>query len=72
MTRLLEQAIEAAGKLPEAEQDTIATIILEELDDERRWSEAFARSQGPLSKLAEKVRADIAAGRVRAIGIDEL
>lgn len=72
MTRLLEHAIEEARKLPAPVQDAIAALILEELDDERRWDEAFANSQDQLSKLAAKVRRDIADGRVRDGGIDEL
>ncbi len=46
------------------EQDFIATIILEGLEDERRWEKSFAESQDQLAQLAEKVRADIKAGRV--------
>ena len=72
MTRLLEQAIGEARKRSEAEQDAIAALILEELADDRRWDEAFAASQDRLSELAAKVRGDIAAGRVRDVGIDEL
>ena len=72
MTQLLEQAIGEARKLPAPEQDAIAALILEELADDRRWDEAFANSQEQLSKLAAKVRRDIADGRVRDGGIDEL
>lgn len=72
MTRLLEQAIGEARKLPETEQDAIAALILEELADERRWDEAFAGTQDRLAQLAAKVRRDVAAGRVREVGIDEL
>jgi hypothetical protein len=72
MTQLLQQALSEIQKLPASEQDAIAAIILEELADERRWDEAFARSQPQLDTLATKVRADIAAGRVRHGGIDEL
>ena len=72
MTQLLEQAIGEARKLPEDEQDAIAALILEELADERRWEDAFAGSQAQLSRLAEKVKQEIKAGRVHDIGIDEL
>lgn len=72
MTQLLEQAIEAVRTLPSSEQDAIAALILEEIADERRWDEAFARSQPQLARLAEKVRADIRAGRVKDVGMDEL
>ncbi len=72
MTQLLEQVIEQVKKLPSSEQDAIASLILEEIADERRWDAAFARSQPQLARLAEKVRADIRAGRVRDAGMDEL
>jgi hypothetical protein len=38
-------------QLPANEQDAIAAIILEELEDEVRWQEKFARSQDVLAKL---------------------
>jgi len=72
MTQLLEQALTEVKKLPETEQDAIATLILEELADERRWQENFARSQDQLARLAAKVREDIRAGRVKSGGFDQL
>ena len=72
MTQLLEQAFAKVQKLPASEQDAIAAVILEELADEQRWDNAFARSQDQLARLAEKVREDIRAGRVNDIGMDEL
>jgi len=72
MTDLLEQAVAEIQKLSAAEQDAIAAMILEEIADERRWDEAFARSQGQLGRLADRVREDIRAGRVKNLGMDEL
>ena len=72
MTQLLEEAMGEVQKLPDASQDAIAAIILEELSDDRRWDEAFTRSQDQLGRLANRVREDIRAGRVRNLGIDEL
>lgn len=72
MTRLLEQAFAEASKLPASEQDAIAAVIMEELADEHRWAESFARSQASLAKLAAKVREDIRAGRVRRMEVDDL
>jgi len=72
MTQLLEQAIGEVRALPADQQDLIAIVILEELADERRWAEAFARSQDQLSRLADKVRDDIEAGRTHALGMDDL
>lgn len=62
MTQLLEKALHEVSKLPPEKQEAIASVILEELEDERRWDEAFAASQ---DKLAQKVRSDIKAGRFK-------
>ena len=72
MTRLLEQVLAEVQKLPEAEQDAIAAMILEEIADERAWDEAFAGSQEQLGRLADRVREDIRAGRVKNVGMDQL
>ncbi len=58
MTQLLE-ALACVAQLPAEQQDAIASIILEELEDEQRWDAAFAASQEKLGKLAGKVRGDI-------------
>src|SRR5712691_13185674 len=68
MTTLLEKALAEVTKLAPEAQDAIAALILEELDDEQRWDTTFAATQPQLAKLAEKVREDIRAGRVRNIG----
>ena len=72
MTQLLQQALAAVQKLEPEQQDAIATLILDELADDQRWDEAFNRSQDQLARLADKARADIAAGRVVNKGFDEL
>ena len=58
MTSLLERAIKEAQTLADAEQDWIASIILEAIADEKRWDDSFARSQDQLTRMADKVRAD--------------
>jgi len=72
MTNLLEQAWGEVQKLSAAGQDAIAAIILDELADEQRWADAFARSQDQLARLADGVRAEIRAGKTKDVGIDEL
>ena len=71
MTPLLKKVLSEVYKLQPEEQDAIAAVILEELEDERQWQEAFAESQDKLAQLARKVRADIKAGRIKNMGIDE-
>ncbi len=72
MTQLLQQALSAVNALDDQAQDAIASIILEELAEDGKWDESFARSQSQLARMAQKARADIAAGRVRDGGFDEL
>ena len=72
MTQLLEEVIAKIHKLPAAEQDAIATMILDELADEQQWDKVFANSQDKLTKLAKKVREDIKVGKIKKLGFDEL
>ena len=72
MTKLLEQAVEKAKTLPESEQDAIAAIILEELEDELRWESAFARSQDALAKLAREAMSEYEAGKTKELDPDTL
>jgi hypothetical protein len=52
MSELFDFAIQKVQNLPEAEKNVIAAIIIEELEDETRWKQAFSRSQDALAKLA--------------------
>jgi hypothetical protein len=72
VTQLLQQAIAELHKLPDSDQDAIAAMILAEIADDEQWTDTFAKSQGELSRMAERVRDDIRSGRVRDVGIDEL
>ena len=67
MTKLLEKAIEQIQKLPASEQDAMATIVLEELASEDRWTESFAKSQEKLAKLAEDALAEYKSGRTKPL-----
>ena len=65
MTDLLERALREAARLPAAEQDRIAQVILDEIEDEGRWQATFARSRDHLAALARAAREEIARGEVR-------
>ncbi|MEM7736955.1 MAG: hypothetical protein AAF267_14320 [Deinococcota bacterium] len=67
MTELLEKAIAQVQDLPAANQDAIAQLILEELEDERLWDEAFAHEKSPalLEKLLAEAEAEQQAGLVQ-------
>ncbi|MEH2223008.1 hypothetical protein [Nostoc sp.] len=72
MTELLEQAIAKLKNLPANEQDAIAAMILAELEDERGWNEAFARSPDMLAKLATEAMAEYRAGKTQELDPDTL
>jgi hypothetical protein len=46
MSQLLDTAVAAAKRLPDADQEAIGALILAEIEDDRRWEENFARSPG--------------------------
>lgn len=72
MTELLEQAIARLKTLSTDKQDAIATLILEEIEDERRWDESFARSPDLLAKLAAEAVVEYRAGKTQELDPDIL
>lgn len=44
MTALLQRAIAETSKLSDEQQDAIASLILEELEDEAKWDAKFSNS----------------------------
>lgn len=72
MTELLERAIARLQTLPESEQNAIASIILDEIEDERRWDKAFARSPDILAKLAASAMAEYHAGETQELDLETL
>jgi len=72
MTKLLDQAIEKARALSDAEQDMIAASILEELEEDHRWDRAFAASADVLAKMAEEALAEDRAGRTLPLDPEKL
>lgn len=67
MTELLQKAIAKISNLPDEEQDTIATIILEELEDEKKWETVFANSQDVLATLAAEAMTEYRAGNTQEL-----
>ncbi|MBW4668825.1 MAG: hypothetical protein KME60_15720 [Cyanomargarita calcarea GSE-NOS-MK-12-04C] len=72
MTELLEKAIAQLKNLPASEQDAIAAMILEELEDEVLWDAAFAGSQDALAKLGAEAMAEYHAGKTQELDPDRL
>ncbi len=72
MTQLLEKAYKRIALLPEPEQDSIASLILEEIDSEELWSEKFAASADVLSSLGRKALEEHRAGKTLLLDPDTL
>ncbi len=71
MTELLEKAISEVKRLSEVDQDAIAQLILEELEDERRWDAAFTQSPELLEQLLAEAETEDRAGLTRECKPDE-
>jgi hypothetical protein len=80
MTELLERAILLRSRyaiaqlktLPADEQDALATMILEELEDEAMWDATFAKSQNILAELASQAMAEYQAGKTQELDPETL
>jgi sugar-specific transcriptional regulator TrmB len=66
MNTLLDKAIFAIRKLPEAEQEAIARELLERIEADGRWDALFAdpRSEALLERLADEARDEVRRGEV--------
>ncbi len=52
MTESLQNAFNAASRLPANEQDEIARWLMAELESDAKWAELFAGSSDVLASLA--------------------
>jgi len=72
VTQMLERAYAEVEQLAEPDQDAIAALILEELEDERRWQQSFAQSPQALARLAEEALAEHRAGLTQPLDPERL
>ena len=72
MSDLLDRAVQKARRLPEAEKNVTAAIILEELEDEAHWKQAFSMSQDALAKLAAEAMEEDRKGETKELDPDLL
>lgn len=63
MTHLLEKAVRKISKLPDNEQNEIAKIILEEIEDEKNWYNKFKNTQAELSILSDEAMNEFNSGK---------
>jgi len=60
MNALLKKALAEVERLPDAAQESIASLILQEIEDERGWDARFAASQDQLGELVRRARVEVA------------
>ena len=63
----MQKALERISKLPEAEQDAIASQFLAEIEDEVAWEKQVAVQGEKLRRLADEALAEDAAGETRPL-----
>lgn len=72
MTKRLQEVFEEALKLPDEEQDSLADLILYQLQSEQRWNELFERSGGMLDAMIEEAEEERRRGLVKPLNVDEM
>ena len=72
MTELLEQAISKMKTLPSDQQEAIASIILEEIEEEKQWEQSFTRSPDLLAKLAAEAMTEYRQGKTQELDPETL
>lgn len=72
MTALLQQAFAEAAKLPESEQEILASRLLAELAAEDEFDRSIARSSDKLAALAREALAEHRFGKTEALDPERL
>ncbi len=72
MTDLLTRAFEQLRTLSANRQDEIASRILNGLDDEAQWNDAFKQSQDALNELVHKAMAEYRAAKNQELNTGKL
>ncbi len=65
MTATLKQAVSLANELPPERQDSLAALMLAEMDSEQRWDGQFAAQPDMLAGLAAQALAEFERGETR-------
>ena len=67
MTQALAAAVASASRLPDEEQDVLASLLMAEMDSEERWNTLFSQSQGALADLDQQALLEHQAGETRSL-----
>jgi hypothetical protein len=72
MTKMLERAVARVKQLSEEQQNAIAALILDEIEDDARWDAAFAASPDLLAQLAAEAEEEDRKGLTKELDPDTL
>ena len=72
MTQRLEEAFRAAARLPPADQDALAELLLAEVASEAEWDRQFASTADRLAALADEAHVEYVQGRTQPLDPDRL
>ncbi|HYE63280.1 MAG TPA: hypothetical protein VD997_14895 [Phycisphaerales bacterium] len=72
MTKLFQQVVGRVSQMPDAEQDALARLILAEIEADRQWNAAIARSPDKLGRLADEAWAEHEAGKSEPLDPEKL
>lgn len=67
MTQLLKKAVKEISRLSAAEQNAVASLILDEITDKKKWDDSFAKSQNQLEYLAEEALKEFNTGKTQPL-----
>ena len=67
MTALLERAIQETKVLSDIEQDLLAALLLENIQDTKQWDAQFAASRDVLEELFDEAMEDYQNGRTTTL-----
>jgi hypothetical protein len=68
----LEDAFKEASKLPPKEQESFGSWLLSELSSDKRWTDAFRRTEEGLANLAHEALAEHKEGLSEELDPDKL
>ncbi|ABL65470.1 hypothetical protein [Chlorobium phaeobacteroides] len=67
MTTLLEQAVNRVKPFSDNDQNAIAVLILEGINDDFRWDKSFSSCQDALAMLTDEADEEICAGKCEVL-----
>jgi hypothetical protein len=72
MTRLMKQAIEQLKAIPESQQDSLAQFLINELEEDDRWSRSTKDHESQLQSLVGTILDDDQHGKCEQLDADRL